>query len=138
MNNKILVVVLLIFMSGCSSLNETCSNNSIKDLHEMVVCTEELRNEGECACTQSGKCYHTPSKVYAGTLEDVYFVALPFIFLTSSSEVKDQVGWVLPFIIIAWPAFLIDLPFSAISDTILYFFHKYQDQSLKEEIENSI
>ena len=127
------IIVFIIFsLIGCSSLGETFSNKPLS----FTSCDIKRKQAGECACTLSNVCYATESKVYAGTREDAFLVALPFAYIGNNSEGARQTIWLLPFLIAMLPLALVDLPLSAVSDTLLYPYHKNQDAKQIERISN--
>ena len=117
MKVRALAVIPLLLSAGCSSISYTF----FKDEKLTYVATCQGVTE-QCSCTTNPKrseCAKRESKVYRGTKEDLFFVALPFAFLTADSKDSGPVLWLLPLIILGWPVGVVDLPLSFVSDTIL-------------------
>jgi uncharacterized protein YceK len=114
---RFLLVMPLFLLVGCSSLSYTF----FKDEQVHVLGCQGETEPCQCAKTANGSdCIKHESKTYRGTKEDLYFVALPFAFITAKPEESGPLLWTLPLVIGVWPFAVVDLPLSFVSDTILY------------------
>lgn len=97
------VLICFIFLSGCSTL-QTLNERSIK--HWPGI---ELYNE----CNNYELHGITQQIVYSGLRRDVAFIVLPF-------NCSGEACWGAMLYPLILPYYLVDLPFSAIADTIAF------------------
>ncbi|WP_156943148.1 YceK/YidQ family lipoprotein [Pseudogulbenkiania sp. MAI-1] len=127
-------ILVSFFIGGCSSLGNTFKDYSN---HSFQSCRKGDYTGDSCKCHSEriNSCYAIKSKVYAGAEDDLFILSAPFAFASEKSDEKKKVAWTMPFFVIAWPFALVDLPFSTLSDSVLYKIHKRQDDNLIDRLE---